>query len=414
MNQQLIEMGQRAQKAANVLALLAATKKNDTLNQMADALLAASDEIVAANQQDMTNATELPDKFRDRLMLNQQRIEEMANELRHVAILQDPTTKIDRGWIQKDGLQIIQQRVPLGVIGIIFEARPNITSGVSALTFKSGNAVILSGGKESLLTNQAVVKVLRQVLAAQNLPVDAIQLITDTSHEVAQELMELNRYVDVIIPRGSKRLIKAVVEHATVPVIETGAGNCHIYVDKDADLAKATPIIVNAKVQRPSVCNAAEKLLVHKDIAADYLPTIIAELRQHGVEVRGDEAVRQIVPDVKPATAADWDTEYDDLIMAVKVVDSLEEAIDHINEHGTHHSEAIVTENGARGREFQKRINSAVVYVNASTRFTDGGQFGFGAEIGISTQKLHARGPMGLDALTTIKYEITGDGQVRQ
>lgn len=414
MNQQLIEMGKRAQQAANQLALVPTVAKNDALNQMADALLANADQIIAANQADMLNATKMPTKFQDRLMLNQQRIVGMADELRHVAILQDPTTKIDRGWINKDGLQIIQQRVPLGVIGMIYEARPNVTSGASALTFKSGNAVILRGGKEALRTNQAVVKVLRQVLTSSGLPVNAIQLIEDTSHQVAQELMELDQYVDVIIPRGSHRLIQAVVKNATVPVIETGAGNCHLYVDRDADLTKATPIIINAKTQRPSVCNAAEKLLVHQDVAAHFLPSIISQLRQHGVEVRGDERVRQIVPDVKAASDEEWDTEYDDLIMAVKVVDSLDQAIDHINRHSTHHSEAIITEDGERGRQFQRRVNSAVVYVNASTRFTDGGEFGFGAEIGISTQKLHARGPMGLDQLTTIKYEVTGNGQVRK
>lgn len=414
MNQQLIEIGKRAQQAANALALVPTVTKNDALNQMADALLKNTDHIIAANQADMVNATEMPAKFQDRLLLNQDRVAGMADELRHVAILQDPTTKIDRGWINKDGLQIIQQRVPLGVIGMIYEARPNVTSGASALTFKSGNAVILRGGKEALRTNQAVVKVMRQVLVVNGLPVDAIQLIEDTSHQVAQKLMELNRYVDVIIPRGSQRLIQAVIKHATVPVIETGAGNCHIYVDRDAALTKATPIIINAKTQRPSVCNAAEKLLVHQDVAAHFLPTIVRQLRQHGVEVRGDERVRQIVPDVKAASDEDWDTEYDDLIMAVKVVDSLDEAIDHINRHSTHHSEAIITEDGERGRQFQRRINSAVVYVNASTRFTDGGEFGFGAEIGISTQKLHARGPMGLDQLTTIKYEVTGNGQVRK
>lgn len=414
MNQQLIEIGKRAQQAANALTLVPTVTKNDALNQMADALLKNTDQIIAANQADMVNATEMPAKFQDRLLLNQDRVAGVADELRHVAILQDPTTKIDRGWINKDGLQIIQQRVPLGVIGMIYEARPNVTSGASALTFKSGNAVILRGGKEALRTNQAVVKVMRQVLVVNGLPVDAIQLIEDTSHQVAQELMELNRYVDVIIPRGSQRLIQAVIKHATVPVIETGAGNCHIYVDRDAALTKATPIIINAKTQRPSVCNAAEKLLVHQDVAAHFLPTIVRQLRQHGVEVRGDERVRQIVPDVKAASDEDWDTEYDDLIMAVKVVDSLDEAIDHINRHSTHHSEAIITEDGERGRQFQRRINSAVVYVNASTRFTDGGEFGFGAEIGISTQKLHARGPMGLDQLTTIKYEVTGNGQVRK
>lgn len=414
MNQQLIEMGQRAQQAANQLALVSTSQKNNVLNQMADALIQFSDQIITANQEDMTNANEMPAKFRDRLLLNEQRVSQMADELRQVALLADPTDRIDRGWINKDGLQIIQQRVPLGVITMIYEARPNVTSGASALTFKSGNAVILRGGKEALQTNKAIVKVLRQVLAKNEIPTDAIQLVANTSHEFAQQLMELNRYVDVIIPRGSQRLIKAVVEHATVPVIETGAGNCHVYVDKDADLDKATPIIINAKVQRPSVCNAAEKLLVHQDVADEYLPVIVAALHKQGVEVRGDERVCQIVTGVKAASAEDWDTEYNDLIMAVKVVDSLDEAVNHINQHSTHHSESIITENGERGRQFQQRINSAVVYVNASTRFTDGGEFGFGAEIGISTQKLHARGPMGLDQLTTIKYEVTGNGQVRK
>lgn len=413
MKEELIKMGQRAQKAADQLALLDTATKNRALNNLADALEAHKANIIKANQADLKNATDLPKKFIDRLTINHQRITDMANGLRTVARLADPTTRIDRGWINADGLQILQRRVPLGVIGIIFEARPNVTVDAAGLTFKSGNAVILRGGKEAIKTNTVLAKIMRESLAKNKLPVDAVQLVTDTSHESAQEMMKLNGYIDVLIPRGGQGLIKRVVKTATVPVIETGAGNCHIYVDRDANLKMATAITVNAKVQRPSVCNAAEKLLIHKDVAAKFLPHIAQALIKQGVELRGDERARQIVPEMKMATDKDWDTEYNDLIMAVKVVDSLDQAIKHINSHSTHHSETIVTNNIARGQEFQKRINSACVYVNASTRFTDGGVFGFGAEIGISTQKLHARGPMGLDQLTTIKYEITGNGQVR-
>lgn len=412
MKEELIKMGQRAQQAANQLALLDTATKNKALNNLADALEAYQANIIKANQADLKNATDLPQKFIDRLTINQQRITDMANGLRTVARLSDPTARIDRGWINADGLQILQRRVPLGVIGIIFEARPNVTVDAAGLTFKSGNAVILRGGKEAIRTNTVLAKIMRESLAKNKLPVDAVQLVTDTSHESAQEMLKLNGYIDVLIPRGGQGLIKRVVKTATVPVIETGAGNCHIYVDRDADLKMATAITVNAKVQRPSVCNAAEKLLIHKDVAAKFLPHIAQALIKHGVELRGDDRACQIVPEMKMATDEDWDTEYNDLIMAVKVVDSLDEAIKHINSHSTHHSETIVTNNIARGQEFQKRINSACVYVNASTRFTDGGVFGFGAEIGISTQKLHARGPMGLDQLTTIKYEITGNGQV--
>ena len=381
---------------------------------MANALIANQATILTANKQDLANANEMPKKFLDRLMLNEQRITDMANGLRSIAQLSDPTAQIDRGWISADGLQIIQRRVPLGVIGIIFEARPNVTADAAGLTFKSGNAVILRGGKEALQTNLAIAKVLREALTQSGLPADAIQMIADPSHQSAQEMMNLTQYIDVLIPRGGRGLIQRVVKTATVPVIETGAGNCHVYVDRDADLEMATAIAVNAKVQRPSVCNAAEKLLIHKDIAKQYLPTITHALIDHGVQLRGDETAREIVPEIIPATAEDWDTEYNDLIMAVKVVDSLDAAITHINDHSTHHSETIITNNLERGRKFQEQIDSACVYVNASTRFTDGGMFGFGAEIGISTQKLHARGPMGLHQLTTIKYEITGNGQVRK
>lgn len=414
MNQNLITIGKKAQNTANKLALMDTATKNKALLQLADDLIKNKDTIIAANQQDLANATTMPAKFTDRLMVNAQRIEDMANGLRSIADLNDPTAQIDKGWITKDGLQILQRRVPLGVIGIIFEARPNVTVDATGLTFKSGNAVILRGGKEALQTNTALVKILRESLQKQALPVDAVQLITDTSHSVADEMMKLTDYIDVLIPRGGRNLIQRVVTTATVPVIETGAGNCHIYIDKDADLTMATDITINAKVQRPSVCNAAEKLLIHRDVAAKFLPTITQALIDHGVQLRGDTDACKLVPAIHPATDEDWTTEYNDLIMTVKIVDSLDDAINHINHYSTHHSEAIITNDITRGRYFQQAINSACVYVNASTRFTDGGEFGFGAEIGISTQKLHARGPMGLQQLTTIKYEITGNGQVRK
>ena len=412
MNETLIKMGQRAQAAEQELMLLDTAAKNQALLQMAQDLLAAKETIIAANQLDMQQAVDMPKKFTDRLLINEKRIEDMAAGLKTVAQLPDPVAKIDKGWYTADGLQILQKRVPLGVIGIIFEARPNVTVDAAALTFKSGNAVILRGGKEALHTNAALANVLRQSLSDQDLPKDSVQLITDTSHETAGDLMHLDDYLDVLIPRGGRGLIQRVVKTATVPVIETGAGNCHIYVDKDAQLKMAQAIVVNAKVQRPSVCNAAEKLLIHQDVAVAYLPVLAKSLRAHGVELRGDERVQAIV-DMQPASAADWDIEYNDLIMAVKVVDSFDDAVKHINAHSTHHSEAIITDNLERGQAFLNRINSACVYINASTRFTDGSQFGFGAEIGISTQKLHARGPMGLEQLTTIKYQIIGNGQVR-
>ncbi|EDX41879.1 glutamate-5-semialdehyde dehydrogenase [Limosilactobacillus reuteri] len=414
MNQDLITIGKRAQIAANKLALMNTATKNKALLQLADDLIKNKNQIIAANQQDLAAATQMPTKFTDRLMVNSQRIADMANGLRTIADLTDPTSQIDKGWITKDGLQILQRRVPLGVTGIIFEARPNVTVDATGLTFKSGNAVILRGGKEAIQTNTALVKILRESLQSQHLPVDAVQLITDTSHAIADEMMNLTDYIDVLIPRGGRALIQRVVTTATVPVIETGAGNCHIYIDKDADLTMATNITVNAKVQRPSVCNAAEKLLIHRDIAAEFLPVIAKALMEHGVQLRGDEMACQLVSTIRPVTKEDWDTEYNDLIMAVKIVDSLDDAISHINHYSTHHSESIITNNITRGRYFQQAINSACVYVNASTRFTDGGEFGFGAEIGISTQKLHARGPMGLQQLTTIKYEITGNGQIRK
>ena len=414
MNQDLITIGKRAQIAANKLALMNTATKNKALLQLADDLIKNKNQIIAANQQDLAAATQMPTKFTDRLMVNSQRIADMANGLRTIADLNDPTSQIDKGWITKDGLQILQRRVLLGVVGIIFEARPNVTVDATGLTFKSGNAVILRGGKEAIQTNTALVKILRESLQSQHLPVDAVQLITDTSHAIADEMMNLTDYIDVLIPRGGRALIQRVVTTATVPVIETGAGNCHIYIDKDADLTMATNITVNAKVQRPSVCNAAEKLLIHRDIAAEFLPVIAKALMEHGVQLRGDEMACQLVSTIRPVTEEDWDTEYNDLIMAVKIVDSLDDAISHINHYSTHHSESIITNNITRGRYFQQAINSACVYVNASTRFTDGGEFGFGAEIGISTQKLHSLAPMRLQRLTKIGYEIPGNGQIRK
>lgn len=409
----LEQLGERAQSASYTLGLLATTQKNQVLAAMATALIAHQDEILAANAQDLENP-QLPTKFIDRLRLTSERIQDMATGLTQVATLADPIGNVDRAWRNEAGLMIAKERVPLGVIGMIFEARPNVTVDASALCFKTGNAVILRGGKEAIHSNQALVKVLRSTLRAHEIDENAIQLITDTTHATAEKFMQLTDYVDVLIPRGSARLIQTVLAKATVPVIETGAGNCHVYVDKDAQLKMATDIVINGKVQRPSVCNATEKLLIHQDIAADYLPSMIQALRDQGVEVRGDAATQAIVADVVPTTDEDWGTEYNDLIIAVKVVPSEAAAIAHINRYNTQHSEAIVTDNYRAGKVFQQRVNAACVYINASTRFTDGFEFGFGAEIGISTQKLHARGPMGLAELTSYKYIIDGDGQIRQ
>ncbi|AQW21370.1 gamma-glutamyl-phosphate reductase [Lentilactobacillus curieae] len=414
MTDNLNEIGANAKKAAFQIANLDTETKNQVLNEFATALTEHTNEIVTANNKDLDNANDLPAKFVDRLKLTPERIDGMAEGLRQVANLADPIGNVDTGFTNKDGLIIEQRRVPLGVIAMIFEARPNVSVDASALTFKSGNAVILRGGKEAINSNTTLVDILRTVLNKNGIDENAIQILHDTSHETANELMHLNRYVDVLIPRGGSGLINAVVQNSTVPVIETGAGNCHIYVDDSADLKMATDITVNAKVQRPSVCNAAEKLLINADVADEMLPTIAQALEDNGVELRGDDKSRQIVSSIKPATADDWSTEYNDLIMAVKVVDSVDDAISHINEYSTGHSESIITNNYAHAKKFQQLIDSACVYVNASTRFTDGFEFGFGAEIGISTQKLHARGPMGLNEITTTKYVISGDGQIRK
>ncbi len=411
----LNKMGQAAREASRQLALLGEQKKNQVLETVAQELLAKADEIIAANKVDLENATNMPEKFIDRLKIDNDRIAAMAEGVRQVAQLADPIGKIDAGWVNYAGLQIEKKRVPLGVVGMIFEARPNVTVDASALCFKSGNAVILRGGKEALQTNIRITKVIRQALEQEGINPDAVQVITETSHELANEFMQLTDYLDVLIPRGSARLIQTVLNTAKVPVIETGAGICHVYVDKFADKKMAVEITTNAKVQRPSVCNAIENLVIHQDVAQEYLPAIADELQKYNVELRGDEKVCEILGDKAIlATAEDWDTEYNDYIIAIKIVSSIDEAIDFINEHNTKHSEAIITENYIRSQKFLDEIDAACVYVNASTRFTDGFEFGFGAEIGISTQKLHARGPMGLEALTSTKYVIRGNGQIRK
>lgn len=411
----LNKMGQAAREVSRQLALLGEQKKNQVLETVAQELLAKADEIIAANKVDLENATNMPEKFIDRLKIDNDRIAAMAEGVRQVAQLADPIGKIDAGWVNYAGLQIEKKRVPLGVVGMIFEARPNVTVDASALCFKSGNAVILRGGKEALQTNIKITKVIRQALEQEGINPDAVQVITETSHELANEFMQLTDYLDVLIPRGSARLIQTVLNTAKVPVIETGAGICHVYVDKFADKKMAVEITTNAKVQRPSVCNAIENLVIHQDVAQEYLPAIADELQKYNVELRGDEKVCEILGDKATlATAEDWDTEYNDYIIAIKIVSSIDEAIDFINEHNTKHSEAIITENYTRSQKFLNEIDAACVYVNASTRFTDGFEFGFGAEIGISTQKLHARGPMGLEALTSTKYVIRGNGQIRK
>ena len=415
MTELLNKIGQQAQIAAQTLAQVPTSTKNQVLRAMADALDERTPEILEANQADLADTTGLEDKFIDRLTLTADRLAGIADGVRKVANLSDPLGNIERGWTTDSGLEISQKRVPFGVVGIIYEARPNVTVDSAVLCFKSGNAVILRGGKEALQTNIKIAVILREVLGTFNLSKDIVQVVAETSHELAQQFMRLNEYIDVLIPRGSARLIQTVVAHATVPVIETGAGNCHIYVDETADLQMATDIVINAKTQRPSVCNATEKLLVNAAIAPDFLPQIAQALASSHVEIRGDEQACQILGNqVRPAQPEDWDTEYNDYIIAIKIVDGLDEAISHINQHNTKHSEAIITTDYEHSQQFTQQVDAACVYVNASTRFTDGFEFGFGAEIGISTQKLHARGPMGLKELTTTKYVILGQGQIRE
>ena len=407
---------QKAKAASVEMAKLSTEAKNNALCRMANALEANAEKILTANQADVEAAKTkgLKAALLDRLALDQKKVQTMANELREVSVVLDPIGTILSSWTRPNGLIISQVRVPIGVVGIIYESRPNVTSDSAGICIKSGNAVILRGGSDALNSNVAIGNVLRDALAETNVPVDAVQVVNSPDRKVAEELMSMRGYIDVLIPRGGADLIKTVVEKSHIPVIETGTGNCHVYVEEDADLEKATPIVINAKCQRPGTCNAAEKLLVHSKIAKQYLPVVITELRKNGVEVRGDLETRKIVPDVKAATEEDWSTEYLDLIIGVKVVKNLTEAIIHINKYGTKHSESIVTADFDKAMKFIKEIDSAAIYWNASTRFTDGNQFGLGAEIGISTQKLHARGPMSVQHLTTTKYVILGSGQIRK
>ena len=410
------EICQKAKAASYEMGKLSADAKNTALCRMANALETNVEKILAANRLDVeaAKAKGVKASLLDRLALDPKKIQTMAKELREVSALPDPIGTYLGTWTRPNGLIISQIRVPMGVVGVIYESRPNVTSDSAGICIKSGNAVILRGGSDALNSNIAIGEVLRDALTDTNVPVDAIQIVPSPNRKIAEELMSMRQYIDVLVPRGGADLIKTVVEKSRIPVIETGTGNCHVYVEEDADLEKATRIVINAKVQRPGVCNAAEKLLVHSEIAKMYLPIIIAELRKNGVEVRGDKEVQKIVPDVKNATEQDWYTEYLDLIIGIKVVGSLDEAIVHINKYGTHHSESIITADFDKANRFLKEIDSAAVYWNASTRFTDGNQFGLGAEIGISTQKLHARGPMSVQHLTTSKYVILGDGQIRK
>ena len=410
-------LGQQAKVAGRQIAKLSTAAKNDLLNQVAKALVAESTYIITENAKDMANAKEngISEIMQDRLLLTEDRIAGIAEGVRQVADLQDPIGQVVRGYTNLDGLKIVQKRVPMGVIAMIFESRPNVSIDAFSLAFKTNNAIILRGGRDAINSNKALVTVARKALATAGIPADAVQLVEDTSHEVAEELMAATEYVDLLIPRGGARLIQTVKEKAKVPVIETGVGNCHIYVDKYANLDMATQIVINAKTQRPSVCNAAESLVVHADIAEDFLPQLEKAISKvHAVEFRADERALKVMDKAVSALPEDFATEFLDYTMSVKVVDSLDEAIGWINTYTTSHSEAIVTQDISRAEQFQDDVDAAAVYVNASTRFTDGFVFGLGAEIGISTQKMHARGPMGLEALTSTKFYINGQGQIRE
>lgn len=411
----LEQIGQKAKEAEPLLRVMNGEKKNQVLLRAAEYLVKDTEFILSANETDMENGRErgMKEGLLDRLKLTKERIEGMAEGLRQIAALPDPIGGVISEWTPENGLDIRKVRVSLGVIGIIYEARPNVTADAFGLCFKTGNPVVLRGGSDAVHSNLAIVEVLQKALTDCGCPASAIQLLEDTSRETAAAFMKLNRYIDVLIPRGSAGLIATVVNNSTIPVIETGSGNCHIYVDEDADLQMAADIVYNAKTQRIGVCNACESLVVHRKVKDAFLPMLARKLSEKQVELRGDEAAREAVPSMKEASAEDWGTEYLDYILSVKTVDSLDEAIAHINRYNTGHSEAIITENKEHAEKFLQEVDAAAVYVNASTRFTDGFEFGFGAEIGISTQKLHARGPMGLEALTSYKYEIYGNGQVR-
>lgn len=412
---ELIIKGEKAKKASYVLGIATAEEKNNALNKISELLIEKTTEILEANKKDLEAAVAkgTSKAMLDRLKLDEKRVADIANGVKEIIGLEDPIGEVTSMFKRGNGLRIGVQRVPLGVIGIIYEARPNVTVDAAALCLKSGNVVILRGGSEAINSNLKIVEVINEALTSCGLPEGVVQLLEDTSRETAREFMRLNKYLDVLIPRGGANLIRTVVENSTVPVIETGVGNCHIYIDSECDLDMGKNIIVNAKTSRPAVCNAAESLLVHEAVADKFLPLALGELMQKGVEIRGCEKTKEIMDEIKEATEEDWGTEYLDYILSVKVVKDIDEAIDHINQYGTKHSEAIVTTNYFNSEKFLQRVDAAAVYVNASTRFTDGSEFGFGAEIGISTQKLHARGPMGLKELTTNKYIIYGTGQIR-
>ena len=413
---ELLEMAKMAKESSVLLSTLPTPMKNKVLYKSAEALLEGMDKILQANQKDVEAAkiAGIKGAFIDRLTLTNDRIVSMADGLKQVASFNDPVGEVIFMKTLDNGLIIGQKRVPMGVIGIIFEARPNVTADAFGLCLKSGNAVILRGGKEAITSNKMIVELFQQTLEKEGLPKECVQIVKDTNRETANEMMRLNGYLDVLIPRGGAGLIQNVVQNSTVPVIQTGIGNCHVYVDESADLQKAARIVINAKTQRPGVCNACESLLVHKNIAKEFMPEIGKALQAKNVEIRGDKATMDLVDGAIAATEQDWATEYEDYIISAKIVENIDEAIAHIRKYTTGHSEAIVTENYTNAQRFLNEIDAAAVYVNASTRFTDGGQFGFGAEIGISTQKLHARGPMGLKELTTTKYIIYGDGQIRE
>ena len=415
MNEMLIQMGKNAREAEKSLRSLSTAKKNEALAAVAQRLVEKADVLLKANEEDVANGRKnnMKESLVDRLMLTKERIEGMAEGLRQLVDLEDPIGEVLGMKKRPNGLLIGQKRVPLGVIGIIYEARPNVTADAFGLCFKTSNAVILKGGSDAIYSNQAIVDCIRETLKEHGVTEDAVQLIGDTSRETAAEFMRLDDYVDVLIPRGGAGLIHAVVSQSTIPVIETGTGNCHIYVDETADLSMAADIVINAKTQRIGVCNACESLLVHNSVKDQFLPVLAQRLKEKNVEMRADEEALALMPGAVPATEKDWGTEYLDYILSIKVVYSVDEAIEHINRYNTGHSEAIITNSYENAQKFLDEVDAAAVYVNASTRFTDGFEFGYGAEIGISTQKLHARGPMGLLALTTTKYIIYGNGQVR-
>ncbi len=415
MNEMLIQMGKNAREAEKSLRSLSTAKKNEALAAVAQRLVEKADVLLNANEEDVANGRKnnMKESLVDRLMLTKERIEGMAEGLRQLVDLEDPIGEVLGMKKRPNGLLIGQKRVPLGVIGIIYEARPNVTADAFGLCFKTSNAVILKGGSDAIHSNQAIVDCIRETLKEHGVTKDAVQLIGDTSRETAAEFMRLDDYVDVLIPRGGAGLIHAVVSQSTIPVIETGTGNCHIYVDETADLSMAADIVINAKTQRIGVCNACESLLVHNAVKDQFLPVLAQRLKEKNVEMRADEEALALMPGAVPATEKDWGTEYLDYILSIKVVYSVDEAIEHINRYNTGHSEAIITNSYENAQKFLDEVDAAAVYVNASTRFTDGFEFGYGAEIGISTQKLHARGPMGLLALTTTKYIIYGNGQVR-